>query len=224
MDRDKLKSVEKRLQEEKQKLTGMIDKIEETGIHQALGESTGELSAYDNHPADLGSEVFERGKDIALCDNENALIADIDRALAKINAGSYGICDICHAAIPDDRLAALPWAVTCVSCQQQADATDTVRRPIEEYSLQNPFVRTFQDHAAEQPIGFDGEDSLQAVLTFGSSDSPQDLPGSHDFSDLNIDPHEQVGIVDPADKIPAHLDGSPDSFHTPNRKRKHYSD
>lgn len=219
MDNHKLERVANRLKREKQKLIGMIDKIEENGINQALGESIGELSVYDNHPADLGTESFERSKDLALCDNEHLLIADIDHALDKIKAGSYGLCDVCRSSISAERLHALPWAATCVKCQEQLDSQDIAIRPIEEFSLQYPFGRTFLDHSTKQQAGFDGEDSLQAVWNFGSSDSPQDLPGSHDFSDLDIDPYEQVGIVDPVDNLPSYLDGSHDLSITPHSSK-----
>ena len=218
MNADWLEQAAKRLKIEKQKLTGMIEKIEENGISQELGDSTGELSAYDNHPADLGSEVFERSKDIALRDNENILIADIEHALDKIEEGSYGTCDVCKTVIPDARLKALPWAATCVDCQQKLDSHDIAVRPIEEYSLEPPFGRTFLDRDAKQNVGFDGEDSLQDVWQYGSSDSPQDLPGSRDFSDLNMDPNEQVGIVDQVDNLPAHMDGSRDQSAQLNRE------
>lgn len=199
-----------RLQAEKRKLSGVISQIEESGLNNWLTDSTGELSAYDNHPADLGSETFERSKDLALCDNEAGLVSQIDHALDKIKSGSYGTCDICGKPIGNARLEALPWAAACVSCQKQLDSHEIATRPVEEYFLQPGLGRTFNDDEPEEPVGFDGEDSLQAVWRYGSSDSPQDLPGSQGFANLNIDPDEQLGIVDPVDVIPARFDGSHD--------------
>ncbi len=46
----------------------------------------------------------------------------IDEALARLDEGSYGICDDCGGAIPPKRLAALPWAVFCVPCQERRSA------------------------------------------------------------------------------------------------------
>lgn len=45
------------------------------------------------------------------------LTAEIDRALAKLAEGTYGICDHCGGKIPPERLEALPWAVVCVGCK-----------------------------------------------------------------------------------------------------------
>jgi DnaK suppressor protein len=46
----------------------------------------------------------------------------IDEALARLDEGSYGICDDCGGVIPPKRLAALPWAVYCVPCQERRAA------------------------------------------------------------------------------------------------------
>lgn len=204
MDANKLKQAAERLENEKNKLSQVVAQIEETGLDSALGETTGELSAYDNHPADLGSETFERSKDIALRDNENILLSNIEHALTKIEDQTYGTCDTCGKLIPASRLEALPWAATCISCQNDLDSHEIATRPVEEYSLQVPFARTFLDNDPKESVGFDGEDSLQDVWRYGSSDSPQDLPGSHDYTDINIDPEEQIGVVDPIDVFSEH--------------------
>ena len=52
-------------------------------------------------------------------------------------------------------------------------------------------------------VGFDGEDALQDVLKYGSSDTPQDLPGTHDYKELFPDSNEHEGIVEKSDAIPA---------------------
>src|SRR5699024_9723026 len=53
-------------------------------------ESLGELSNYDNHPADTGTELFERGKDIALHQHREKELEDINEALHAIEEGTYG--------------------------------------------------------------------------------------------------------------------------------------
>jgi DnaK suppressor protein len=45
---------------------------------------------------------------------------EIDRALAKLADGSYGICDVCGGKIAEERLEALPWATLCVACKASA--------------------------------------------------------------------------------------------------------
>jgi DnaK suppressor protein len=59
----------------------------------------------------------ERERDLALSAQAMAAVEDIDRALAKIDAGTYGICERCGKPIPKERLKALPYAALCVACK-----------------------------------------------------------------------------------------------------------
>ena len=193
-----------KLKNEKQILAKQMVSLKETGLGSTLGESIGELSVCDNHPADIGSELFERSKDIALLDNAHVLLEHVEYALKKITNGTYEYCDKCSQQIPIERLEAIPWANECIHCQECDDAVDQAERPLEEQTLKPPFQRTFLDHDPAQSIGFDGEDALQAVMSYGSSDTPQDIPGTHDYKDLFLNSNEHQGIVDPVDAIPNH--------------------
>jgi YteA family regulatory protein len=192
-----------KLHQEKQRLLEQIARLENTGIGDSLSESTGELSTYDNHPADIGDELFERSKDTALRDNARVLLSNVSRALEKIKDDTYGYCDQCGRKIALDRLEALPWATQCIDCQQQDDIPDSTPRPLEEEVLAPPFQRTFLDTAESDFVGFDGEDALQAAMRYGSSDTPQDIPGSHDYKTLFLNHRENIGIVEMTDAIPA---------------------
>jgi RNA polymerase-binding transcription factor DksA len=59
----------------------------------------------------------ERERDLALSAQAMAAVEDIDRALAKIDDGTYGICERCGHPIPKERLRALPYAALCVACK-----------------------------------------------------------------------------------------------------------
>ena len=61
MDKRKLENFRQRLLEEKKELEGRIKKIN-NGLKDPMADSIGELSMYDNHPADIGDELFERAK------------------------------------------------------------------------------------------------------------------------------------------------------------------
>jgi DnaK suppressor protein len=80
----------------------------------------GELSsaAGDQHLADHASEMVDRELDESLEDNAEQLVQDIDRALRKIDDGTYGKCERCGQQIPEERLDAVPYATLCVSCKQ----------------------------------------------------------------------------------------------------------
>ncbi|MBP2649807.1 MAG: yocK [Firmicutes bacterium] len=208
MQAEQLDHFKNKLNEAKERLVTEISRLDETGVKDTMSYSVGELSAYDNHPADLGSEMFERSKDTALKDNALGLLEEVKAAQDKISQGTYGVCDQCGNQIGVERLEALPWATQCIDCQRDNETIDDMPRPIEEESLEPPFYRTFMDDGDSEFVGFDGEDSLQAVLRYGSSDSPQDIPGTKNYQDLFPNSDEHEGIVDKADAIPAVSIGS----------------
>lgn len=83
----------------------------------------GELSsaAGDQHLADHASEMLDREVDESLEENAELIVREIDDALARIDAGTYGTCVRCGQPIPDERLAAVPYAVLCVSCKRDEE-------------------------------------------------------------------------------------------------------
>lgn len=141
-------------------------------------EVSGELSNYDNHPGDQGTELFERSKDLALNGHAEKELEDINEALHVIEEGTYGICSVCGRDIPYERLLAVP---TTDRCMEHANKDGFRReRPIEEEVLSpnlNPDEKTVED---ENGVEFDAEDAWQAVGRYGSSDTPSDLYGDHD--------------------------------------------
>jgi DnaK suppressor protein len=62
------------------------------------------------------SEAIGRIERVGQADALSAKLADVDRAIAKLDDGTYGLCDRCGAVIPAERLDALPWAVLCLTC------------------------------------------------------------------------------------------------------------
>jgi YteA family regulatory protein len=63
-------------------------------------DAVGELSSYDNHPADDATELYEREKDIALNEHAERELKEIEHALQVIENGTYGICEVCGKPIP----------------------------------------------------------------------------------------------------------------------------
>ena len=80
----------------------------------------GELSsaAGDQHIADHASEMVDRELDASLGVNADQIVREIDRALGRIDAGTYGRCERCGNEIPEERLQAVPYATLCVTCKQ----------------------------------------------------------------------------------------------------------
>lgn len=75
----------------------------------------------DQHLADHASETFERELDVSLEDNAEEIIREIDQALSAIAEGSYGTCTACGEPIPEERLAAVPYATLCVADRRKLE-------------------------------------------------------------------------------------------------------
>jgi len=117
----RLRAIKKRLLAEKERLEQELHEImERTSISSDIEQVT-ELSTYDDHPADLASETFEREKDLALEGNIQDLLDKVNTALEKIADGTYGVCDSCSVEINPNRLEALPWASLCLDCQDRLE-------------------------------------------------------------------------------------------------------
>ncbi|MBA2889701.1 TraR/DksA family transcriptional regulator [Nonomuraea soli] len=71
--------------------------------------------------ADAGAKTYEREREIALTLNARDLVAQNERAIARIDAGTYGVCESCHKPIGKERLQAFPRATLCVTCKQREE-------------------------------------------------------------------------------------------------------
>ena len=85
-----------------------------------------EMLAEDMEPGDIQFDEesgegdtlnVERERDLALSAQAREAVVEIDRALAKMDAGTYGVCERCGNPIPKARLKALPYAALCVACK-----------------------------------------------------------------------------------------------------------
>lgn len=87
----------------------------------------------DGGPADLADRASQDGERAGagqLAEATGDAIAEIDRALEKLEEGSYGACDECGAPISPRRLRAIPWAARCVACQARKErARHDAERP-----------------------------------------------------------------------------------------------
>lgn len=85
------------------------------------GTDRAELSNADNHPADVATELQLRAQDNGLMENERYILSLVERALAKIEDGTYGFSDLSGEPIPKERLDAMPHATMTV---EEAEAGD----------------------------------------------------------------------------------------------------
>ncbi|MEO0099234.1 MAG: TraR/DksA C4-type zinc finger protein [candidate division WOR-3 bacterium] len=121
MDKKKLRHYEEKLLKEKEKIIKekkMLENIVEKGDK----DSTGELSTFRTHIADLSSETYQKEIASQLTTQEREILFKIEEALRKIKEGRYGICERCGKPIADERLEALPYCRYCIKCQKILEA------------------------------------------------------------------------------------------------------
>ena len=89
----------------------------------SLEDETGELvsGSADQHLADTATETVDREIGTTLEEHDERLLAEIDAALRRIEAGTYGKCVNCGAPIPQERLEAMPWATLCIDCKRKEE-------------------------------------------------------------------------------------------------------
>ncbi|NLI13403.1 MAG: conjugal transfer protein TraR [Peptococcaceae bacterium] len=199
MQKEQLLDFKRRLLGERSRLAGQINFIDEQGyggLGVPLGDSIGEISAYDNHPADIGTEVFERSKDFALRENAMLNVDAIDEALARIENGTYGTCTVCGGEIDVKRLEVLPSAAKCRACKEAEEKIPHQNdRPVEEEALGIPFARSFTDDTDQ--LGYDGEDAWQDVARYSETTDEWSRGGSYyGYSDFDIERKGEVTDVD----------------------------
>jgi RNA polymerase-binding transcription factor DksA len=89
------------------------------GDRDAIIDASRSSNADDEHDPEGATIAFERAQVAALLAAARERLADVDEALARYDAGGYGLCARCGEPIPPERLAARPSARTCVPCAGQ---------------------------------------------------------------------------------------------------------
>lgn len=84
-------------------------------------ENLSELSTAAQHQADLGTETFDRERDLSILEQVEAELADVEHALERLENGSYGTCEACGRPIDEARLEAQPATRFCVDDQAAAE-------------------------------------------------------------------------------------------------------
>ena len=112
--------VRERLAEEATRLNDIRSGFDDLG-RESEAESLGELSSSDQHQADVGTETFDREKDLSILEQVEAELADVEHALRRLDDGSYGTCEACGKVIDEARLEALPAARFCLDDQSKAE-------------------------------------------------------------------------------------------------------
>jgi DnaK suppressor protein len=112
-----LEDLRKRLSEERDELERQLTTIEEQSFASSQSDLSGEVS-FDEENADAGTFTFERERDLSIENNVRDLMGKIDRALGRMDDGTYGLCTRCGKPIEKARMKALPYVDLCIKDAQ----------------------------------------------------------------------------------------------------------
>ena len=115
MQKSALEKYKKSLLKMRARMTGEVSRLIEAVPEKA--NSAGDLSHVPTHNADRDSEGLEN--EMSLIHNEEQILADVQDAIDRIEAGTFGTCEDCGGKISEARLDALPFAPYCIECAQK---------------------------------------------------------------------------------------------------------
>ncbi len=98
-----------RLQAEQTRVEGLVEELK---AELGTAENEDELADYDQHPADTASDTFEREKDLSILDQLEHELEELQAALERVDAGTYGVDEVTGEPIDPARLDAIPTART----------------------------------------------------------------------------------------------------------------
>ena len=118
MVKQELKLFKELLIKKKAEVAKGIEHIANDALKTSQRDAAGDLSAYSLHMADMATDNYDREFALNLADNEQKVIHRIDAAIEKVDAGTFGMCEVCGKKIAKARLKIVPYAELCVPCQE----------------------------------------------------------------------------------------------------------
>ena len=118
LNKKDLERFKKILMDIRRKIAGDLQHLEGDSLNTNQRDSSGDLSGYSFHMADMATDNFDREFTLGLASNEQQTLNTIDDAIRKIDEGTYGTCEECAKMITMKRLAAMPHARLCIKCQE----------------------------------------------------------------------------------------------------------
>jgi DnaK suppressor protein len=116
---------EKLIMQKREDLVKELGYLKETSMEKSYQDYTGEVSTYSYHMADQGTDAQEREKAFMFASREGKYLTYLDRAMERIKAGTYGICQECGEPISKARLEAVPTATLCIACKSKKEHDET---------------------------------------------------------------------------------------------------
>jgi RNA polymerase-binding protein DksA len=117
MDQDDREYFRQILMEKRLEIQKDLGVVESHSMNTTSAESSGDL-IYSDHMADMGSASMEREKAFLFASRDGAYLDQLDKAVQRLDDGTYGVCRVCDIEIPKARLEAVPTTKICVTCKE----------------------------------------------------------------------------------------------------------
>ena len=121
MNKKLLTQFKKQLEGLRSNLNEEIQHLSDSNLNQSQRESSGDLSGYSYHMADVGTDNFGREMELNIASAGNERLLMIEEALDRIDDGSFGKCLSCNGEISIERLKAIPYARLCIECARESE-------------------------------------------------------------------------------------------------------
>jgi DnaK suppressor protein len=120
LSEEKLKIFEANILKERSESESLIKELNEMQ-RRSIKESSGDLSSYSLHQADMGTDTIYAENRVYYLNSEIEKLRKLNLALKRIYDKSYGICQICGKHISEKRLQAIPYARYCIDCKNEEE-------------------------------------------------------------------------------------------------------
>ena len=121
MTKKELANVKQILLKHKAELQKEIGHISKESMTRSPKETSGDLSSYSFHMADMASDNYERDLSMDLVTSEHKALYEIEEALDRLEEGTFGNCESCDKKIARERLMAIPYTRFCRECQEKEE-------------------------------------------------------------------------------------------------------
>jgi RNA polymerase-binding protein DksA len=128
MKNEELESFRETLLSLRARLRGDLDQMTDEALKRNQPDSSGNLSNVPLHMADVGTENYDQEFTLSLIENEQETLEQIQFALTRIEAGTYGRCQECEGSIARPRLQALPYTRYCIECARKVESRESAAR------------------------------------------------------------------------------------------------
>src|SRR4051794_13631647 len=122
MKSEELESFRETLLGLRARLRGDLNQLTDEALKRNQPDSSGNLSNVPLHMADVGTENYDQEFTLGLIENEQLTLEQINGALSRVEAGTFGRCEECRGPIPRPRLQALPYTPHCIECARRLES------------------------------------------------------------------------------------------------------